>query len=259
MIESTEESRSNEELALLAKVCDRQATKSLWEAVQRLVFKLMSRYFPLCQKCGIEADDLIQAGYFAMLRAVKDYDPERGYLFNSYLNRHVSNVAKETLGLRGHKSRPKNVQSLDEPLPGTEESITLADTVPDPQAAAQLERVERDIYTRQLHDALGECLDTLPEEQRKIIRARYYDGYTLKEAAERDGRSVERIRQLENKGLRGLRKPQIRRRLAAFREDIISTRAYQGTGWAAFNASLLSSVEKTVERLEELLETTTRT
>jgi len=250
----------NEMLAMRAKQGDTEATGELWERVRLLIYKLQGKYVPLCDKCGIEREDLRQSGFFALLAAVKAFNPDKGFPFTAYLNHHVASISLETLGLRGHKTRPQNVRSLDEPIPGAEgDSITLGDTVPDAQAAEELERVERDLWNEQLHNALEGCLSALTDDQSDVIRARFYNGYTLKEAAERDGRSVERIRQLEGQGLRGLRKPQNRRRLKAFREDIISTRAYQGTGWAAFSASLLSSVEKTVERLEELLETTTRT
>ena len=172
-------------LAMRAKQGDTEATGELWERVRLLIYKIQGKYAPLCDKCGIEREDLRQSGFFALLAAVKAFNPDKGYPFNSYLNRHVSNVAKETLGLRGHKTRPQNVRSLDEPIPGAEgDSIALGDTVPDPQAEEELERVERDIWNDQLHNALEGCLSALTDDQSDVIRARFYNGYTSKVMAE---------------------------------------------------------------------------
>ncbi len=241
----------NESLAMRAKEGDREASAALWERVHKLIIMLLSKYFPMCPQYNVEPDDLIQSGYFAMLRAVEAYDPEKEFRFTSYLNLNVQNVAKEDLGLRGHKTRPRNVRSLDEPIPGMEgDGVALADTIPDEGAAEAFEDVERDVYRQQLHDTLEECLDALPEAQADTIRARFYRGLTFKEVAALHGVSIEYTRQTERKALTALRHPRITRKLAAFRDDIIQCHSFRGVGWTAFNSTQASSVERTVERLE---------
>ena len=242
---------SNEELAVLAKQGDRGATAALWEQTYRLIFSLMGKYYPLCANCGIEPDDLRQAGYFAMTRAVNAYDPDKPFLFTTYLGAHVSNVARETLGFIGRSGLPPVCRSLSEPL--DMEGITLEDTITDPDAAAQFERVEDEAYNAQLHDALEECFGRLTQEQADVLRERFYQGKAVSDMATERGVPPHSIRTAVGKSLRLMNTGRNAARLRGYQEDIISRSRRYG-GFTSFATSGYSSVEWAAERLIDAAE-----
>lgn len=141
-----------------------------------------------------------------------------------------------------------SAQSLDEPVPWDDAGeVTRADVTPDPAAAQAFEDAEHDSYRQELRAVLDKALSLLPDRQRDVIARRFYEGLTLRQAAELDGVTQERIRQMEDKALRTLRQNQELRRF--YGEDLLS-RAYQGTGFGAWKSSG-SVQERLVERQEE--------
>ena len=78
---------------------------------------------------------------------------------------------------------------------------------------------------------------------------KYFDGMTLAEIGAKENISPERARQLQSKSLRTLRRPEHTKRLKSFMDEIIQSKAYQGTGFEAWKAK--GSVE---ERLVEYYE-----
>lgn len=140
--------------------------------------------------------------------------------------------------------------SLDEPVIGEDGSATSrGDLVPDEQAIQPFADADEKLYTAQLHNALTQCLSTLEPPQADAVRCRYYDGLTLAETGARLGCNAEYARQLEYKGLRKLRHPANTRRLEQYREQIISTHAYHGTGLTAWKYGG-SVEERIIERLD---------
>lgn len=66
---------------------------------------------------------------------------------------------------------------------------------------------------KELADTVAECLDSLTPRQREAIDLRFFEGKTYEEAGRIMGLSRERVRQLEDQGLKALRRPGLRRRL----------------------------------------------
>ena len=248
---------SNEELAILAKAGDQQAAAQLWKQNQGVLsmmeWRLFSSYRGRADTAGVTWDDVQQISYIAILSAAKGFDPDAGMKFTSYLTYHVRREFYQLVGLRTERSRKEplcRASSLDEPLDNEDaDGTTRAETVPDPAAAAQLENAEEKIWTAQLHDALEDCLSSIDEEKAETIRKRFWDGLTLKEIAAEMAVSAERVRQLEEKGFRQLRRPAMQKRLAQYREEIIS-RAYRFTSFGAWKNGG-SSPERWSEWIEE--------
>lgn len=141
--------------------------------------------------------------------------------------------------------------SLDKTIK-EEEDETIGDFVRDP--FDQMEDADERIYREQLKTVLWGCVDELPEEQAKAIRARYRDGLTLKETGERLGVNAEGARQCEAKGLRELRKPSRAKRIRPFFEesDRIFSMGTSGTGVGVFERTWTSATERAViNRLEK--------
>lgn len=231
---------TNEEWAILAKQGDKEAMRELWEQNQGLLFILMRRFFPLCSKYGLTPEDLMQDAYFALARAVDAYDPDKPLLLSSYLSYHVRNAAHDALGHRGRKDNTvPSMVSFDELLPGTD-GITFADAIEDENAAAELELVQDDWLREQLRACLDDCMADMPPDQADTLRSRYFEGKTLQATADTMMTNRERVRQLESKGLRYLRKPRNSTQLRPF----LYAEDCHGYGLMAFkNRGYVSRVE----------------
>ena len=247
---------SNEELAIQVKAGDRLAIAQLWKQVQCLTYWHALRFFnahrAACASCGVEIEDVQQEAFFALLAAVKAFDAEKGYRFTTYLRFHLKTRFNSLIGCRGNTPpRPLDkAKSLDEPIAGEDDDLALLDLIVDPEASGAFEDAEEREYTRQLHAALSKALALLDDQQAQILRARYYSGLTLKDCAQRAGVTPERVRQIENKALRNMRRGARLRLLCSFRAEIISAKAYKETGFQAWK-SRGSREESLLEYLDD--------
>lgn len=173
--------KSNEELATLIKQGDNGYMPQLWEQVRKIVVMIAKKYFNrLENKCGLELDDLIQEGYFGVLKAVEYYDPDSGYKFSSYLNFNLKNVFDEMTGMRKSKNSDNilnNALSLDAPIGNQKETdeLTLLDTLADiSNDCYSFEKNEQSVYNRDLRNALDRALSRLSEKRNKIVTLNYF-------------------------------------------------------------------------------------
>ena len=129
-----------------------------------------------------------------------------------------------------------------------ENSSTRGEITEDPAASQAFQNSEDEIYTEELHTALEEAMtQNLTEREAHILRRRYYDCQSLQAVGNELGVQRETIRQIEHRCIRKLQKlPKLQR----WHDDIISTRAWRGTGFGAWKRSG-SVQERTVEYLEE--------
>lgn len=93
------------------------------------------------------------------------------------------------------------------------DDVALGDIISDPAADTAVEAVEERDRAQRLHAALENALAALPEAERDVLRARYYQGRTPEEIATERGVGRERVRQIEAKALRILRHPKNSREL----------------------------------------------
>lgn len=254
----------NNTLAQLARQGNEAALAQLWEINRPVLRTMFWRWYDrnrsIADAAGLTLEDFEQEGFFAVKRAAEYHDPEKGSFLTAlqYFVKHQ--IREATIGGHGRcmtTEEGKTVRipadplssasSLDEQLPGEDDDRSLGDVVPDPAAAQAFESVERNIYTEQLRAALDKALAMLPEQQREVIRARFFEKLTLKQAGECVGVSGSRAAQIEHYGLRAMRRNAALRRF--YGEDLLS-RAYRGTGFGAW-AHRGSVEERLVERQEE--------
>lgn len=70
---------SNEEIALAIQSGDNFLLQQLWEQCKGFIRKEACRWARAFENCpDIDADDLTQSGYFALLDAVQRFDPGKG-------------------------------------------------------------------------------------------------------------------------------------------------------------------------------------
>lgn len=137
--------------------------------------------------------------------------------------------------------RTGQMESLDKCLLDDGES-TVGDMVPGQE---DVEGTVLDVMDAgELRAVLWSEVDALPDEQPEVIRARFQRGETLRATGERLGVTIERVRQIESKALRELRKPSHSRKLQPFLPEAIGSRAYTGNGIEAFNRTWTSSTER---------------
>ncbi len=205
-------SMTNEELAILAKQNDKTAIAKLWESTRRLTYKLAQPYFKLCERARITVEDMQQELFFAVLQAVKAFDPTSGNKFNSYLEYHVRNVCRAALGMRG-KKHIDALLILDAPI-GEDGDMTngdlLEDTTIDLCAGAELTDLQRVVRM---------AVNRLPEPLRQAVELYYFYKMTLEEIGERIGVSREQARQNLQKAYRKLRGDADIRHLSQFFSD----------------------------------------
>ena len=97
-------SPTNEEWAGKAKEGERGAVPALWEGVCRFIEWQAKKYaaHPLCRPT---AEDLTQAGFFAMLDAVKIFEPERSAKFLTVLSYTLKKRFNEENGTHSNSAK----------------------------------------------------------------------------------------------------------------------------------------------------------
>lgn len=157
---------SNEELVALIQAGDRDRLVELWNQVKRMVYKQAARWAGLG---GTTVEDLEQAGFIAVLRAVDSYDPTKAK-FSTYLFQRLRAEFSAATGQHTKQGRLDPLQSalsLDAPMTDDDDPFTLADTIEDPAATAEIESTD-------IRLAVSAALSELPEEQQKVIRDKYW-------------------------------------------------------------------------------------
>lgn len=231
----------NRELVMRAQSGDEVAAELLIIENTALVKSLALKF----RDRGTELEDLIQIGMIGMLKAINSFDVERGTAFSTYavplivgeIRRHlrddglirVSRSYKRTgIALMREKNRIMNeegrdagigelaalvgvsveeaaisldavspISSLSDNVYG-EESRTLDSVIPDRESADELENL-----TDRL--SLGQAINKMPPEWRRIVLLRYYRDMTQQEVAAELGLSQVKVSREEKKIMTFLR------------------------------------------------------
>lgn len=254
----------NNALAQLARRGNEAALAQLWEINRPVLHTMFWRWYDrnrsIADAAGLTLEDFEQEGFFAVKRAAEYHDPEKGSFLTAlqYFVKHQIQAA--TIGGHGRYMTTdegkmvrlpadplSSASSLDEQLPSDDDDRSLVDVVADPAAVQAFKDTEEALYLEQLRAILDKALAMLPELQREVVRGRFFEKLTLKQAGECVGVSASRAAQLEAYGLRAMRRNASLRRF--YGEDLLS-RAYRGTGFGAW-AHRGSVEERLVERQEE--------
>lgn len=138
-----------------------------------------------------EYEDLIQEGYEIVLRALKDYDPNKGSQFLGYTK----------LQLKYHyldKNKGKILSSLNVPI--GDEDMELLDLLESKDAGP----VDKILSEEELGELVG-ALNLLTERQREIIMEFYFNGLSLKDIARKLNISYSTVANTKTSGLKKLR------------------------------------------------------
>lgn len=249
---------TNEELVMVIKGGNDELAPSLWERVERFAYAKATEYYyshtELCARAGVTLEDLKQETYFAFMAAVNYYDPDKGFLFLTFMTYPLQTAFNSACGLRTQKGKQEplnNAKSMSTPV-GEEDSI-LEDMLEDKTAGEGFQCIEDLDYTKRLRSDLEECIDTLNPEQAYTIRERYFDGRNFRQIAEKHGITEGLCRGREAEALRHLRRGKNYAKLAKYQNDIISRFAYKSS-FSLWRDSGCSSTEYTVLKREKAAE-----
>lgn len=240
---------SNEDLAVLIQQGREDLYPELWDQVCRFVEQQARRRFQSTAGFGgVEVEDLVQAGYLAMVDAVGRFDPAAECSFLTVLGFCLKTAFAAAGGYRSSK-RDMIDYCLDLDAPaGEDQDGTLLDTIRapgDPYSAT-----EERIYRQQLHDTLERAISDLPPKEADTIRRYYWDGQTLDQIGAETSRTREAVRQWRDRGLKRLKAQRRQNGLDQFVDERMNY--YHGTGLASFSRTLTSSTERKAMRRIEL-------
>ena len=261
---ATDQQNTNAALAALAAAGNSFALGQLWEVnkgfLHRLFWQWYSKNKAIADNAGLTLEDFDQEAFFAVQAAAIAYTPEKGafttllyYYVQSQINKAVCGEHRRNITTKDGRrvavsANPLNeCSSLDVRLDETDEgSSTKGETIEDPAATQAFQTAEDDLYTEELHNALEEALSQLAAKQADVVRRHYFEGKAISEIAREDGTTRNAAQNREQAAFAALRRnPKLQR----WRDEIISTRAWSGTGFCAWNHRG-SVEERTVEYLE---------
>lgn len=212
----------NEQLAIEIKAGNPDLLIPLWEQVKPYICKQARRWISSFNGLhGIEQDDLIHAGYFAMLQAIDTFDAERsGVSFIGLLSFYLRKQFSSVYGLQSAAGKNDAIHvsvSLDTPISENEDT-SISELIPDAKSQIPFEQIAQRDYIAYLHKALDAILDTLPTPYREIIVLRYYGNQAISTIAAAIGMSEKEARAAEKKAKRLLRTPSNIATLSALKE-----------------------------------------
>ena len=197
---------TNEELALQIRAGERGKIMELWAQVRRFALWRARRWAAFGR--GVTVDDLEQEAFIALLDALERWREADGPLLSVYALRLKAAFTAAT-GRRTQRDRLDPLDralSLEAPVGDEDDTLALADVIPDPQAAEALEGVG-------VWDTLHRAVEGLPEGQREEIQRRYWMNQTTAEISAATGLPEKEVRKLEEAALRALRHPRVSRAL----------------------------------------------
>ena len=169
---------TNEELAAAVQAGEDDILE-LWRAIERFAKKQALRWCRAWEgRGGVTLDDLQQCAFLALLDAVESWRPDGGSFIGWYTLR-LKAAFTVAYGQRTQRDRLDPLQtatSLETPLDGDDDDLTLGDTIEDPEAMRAMDSVEEIDRLHHLHDIMQEVIETLPEDQRQAIVEKYYRG-----------------------------------------------------------------------------------
>jgi len=213
--------------------------------------KLIDRYMPTIKRIvlnynrklppHIDIDDLISAGVIGLLKAMENYNPERGVNFGYFVNRHIKGSILDELRSYDHLTRDERLmakkiqqscldleqklqrQPLDEEI-AREMQLPLEKYYKHKELSKVSHLSYEDhwdveeegdpmelIFHKELKLKLASKISRLPEKQQSVIDLCYFKRMTRKEIAGYLGLSEGRVSQLHKEAMARLKR--VRREL----------------------------------------------
>lgn len=209
---------TNEELAAAIQSGETERMAELWAGVENLVKWKANRILnALSAPVDVEFDDLCNAGYIALTKAVPTYKADSG-AFSTWFMFYLQRAFAEATGYRKGKQKRDPLHtalSLDAPLQDAD-GLTLADSL-----AADTD-METEVITSMQQSELRRELESILQQiggtGAQVMRLRYFENMPYERIAAALHISIAQARQEGNKAMARLREPDIIERLRPFRD-----------------------------------------
>ena len=249
---------TNEELAICIKAGNTALYEALWRQVCPLVRLKAYGWVKVHESNVITDDDLIQCGFLALVDAVRYYTPEKDIKLNTYLDFTLKNHFRQAYGIRSSKRDAADFSiSLDSAITNEEDpDLCISDMLADVDSYKEMNMFfERDCQQRTTR-VIQAALETLTPDERILITAHYYEGYTVEKAGALIGHTsrsassshLYRILYKLRCGKYGGQLRQCFRDMCYTETYSFGAELYSGTGHIAFKRTGESSVERAVRR-----------
>ena len=215
--------------------------EALYKQNKGLLVMMARKYAGACEMDrAVSEEDLIQAGFLALVRAEQTFDQAKGGNWARWAMWQIRREFERALCLRaGHRVQAHSgADTLDRPLEaGDEEGATQGDllpddSLPDPDAGLLLDELRRGV-----RDAVDRLEDG---DERRAIQLCQLEDHSLRDAADAMGMSTAQVRRLNDQGCKRLSRDWRLRRLIDLDER---TRFHAHKGVAAFNRDWTSVTE----------------
>lgn len=250
---------SNEELAIKIQQGNTELLGTLWDRLFLLVCKKANQFHEYSKgRGGLEIEDLTQIGFLAMVEAAETYNPQLEAKFATWLCIYLRKCFQIASGRLYEDStgqtRPKDALdcaiSLHTPIGNDDEAGELMEIVAAPSSV--IDDAEENVWRQQLRCAVNEVLNTLPEDQRRALQLRYWNGLTFEQAAEEMDTTDSAIQALLSKALKTIRNTKRYAHLRPF----VDFSYYCGTGLSSYKHTGMSVQERYMLKQERINENT---
>ena len=170
------ENLTNEQLCMLAQSGNEWAAswlieinrRFIYQAIREITSSLSTKH--LLPACGIEMDDLIQAGRIGLWKAIDGYDPSSGNKFLTYaapaVKRAVIDLIRQYSQDKAWKSRADQSSLLDSPSSSnSEESPTETSA-----ATLNVKNPEQILIEQETIAELHETMEALPDQENVYVQ-----------------------------------------------------------------------------------------
>jgi RNA polymerase sigma factor (sigma-70 family) len=145
---------------------------------RKLVDYMVNRYLKRYYVGGMERDDLVSWGMLGLVNAARAWDPARSASFSTLACRAIERMIIRGVSREWKPEQAQSTVSLDQLISQTGEG--------EDRFIEQLpadENVETEVMDTERRNVLAGVLETLPDEQRQLIRRHYLEGENVQEIA----------------------------------------------------------------------------
>ena len=191
---------SDREMKKLIKGYQKTGKEELKEVIIRNSLYMVKQVVKETKKNKENYEDDYQAGVLGMLKAIDNYDPERGVQWNTFAIRCIrSTVSREYHQRAKNKIKGYNVHGLEQ------EGISLVNTIQDEQ------NIEEEIIEREFAKQIAENAKNILTENELIVLEQVYgingkEKKTYKQIADQLGKDQSTLRTQVERAIKKIRK-----------------------------------------------------
>jgi RNA polymerase sigma-70 factor (ECF subfamily) len=177
-------------LLAMARGGDGQAFQALFDRYARRVRAAIARRLPAAVRRKISISDVVQEARIVAMRQLRDFEDRGAGSFGAWLRKIVEVKTHEAI--RRYRGPAKRDVAREVDDGSTSRARNLPARGPSPSEA---------LMSREEQAAARRALAALPEDYREILYLTRDQGLTIREAAERMGRSLEAAKKLSARAL----------------------------------------------------------